>query len=749
MARHGTYSKKRTLLDRTRWSAKRKWRWFAQLSKPKKALVIAAPILAFLIITPIFTYLYYYNDIANQARLMNANNTGIVLLDKNGKKFYSSGRAEHHELVPLSQISDATEHALLASEDKDFYNHSGFSFLSIVRSLYTNILAGDATGYGGSTLTQQLAKNTLLTENKNFLRKYQELTIAMAIEQRYSKDEILDMYLNSVFFGGSVFGIDDAAEFYFGIHAKDLNLAQSAMLIGILPAPNAYSPTLGNPKYAKERQEVVLERMVKNGYITEEEKTAALNEKLHYVKQKSDINNEAPHFTQMVLKELYDKYGEEKVNRSGYQVKTTLDLNLQKTAVRSVADNMPHIDANGGSNASLVAVDPKTGQIRALVGSRNYENKKFGQVNMALTPRQPGSTFKPIYYSLGLANGTITPITVLHDAPTDFNGYKPHNATRQNYGDVTVRQALDWSLNIPSVKVMQKVGISATIDQAKLMGITTLKNASDYGLSLAIGSAEVPLVEMTNAYASFANQGDQYPTSTIYSIEDKFSKTIFVNKSTSKRVISPQGAYLISDILSDNATRAFMFGTALNVYGSDGSVKKVAVKTGTTDDNRDAWTIGYTPNMTIGVWVGNNDNKVMVSGGSDMAGPIWNQVMVAAIGSSDPAFVRPDGIVEQTVCNATGIHTDVFLANHVPASTCSTTPAAPAKDKPEKKKPDTKPKQDKNNQEQTGTGDDTTTPPGTTDDGSSGGGTDDGTGGTGTGTGTGTGGAGTPLPTGG
>lgn len=724
MTRHGTYSKKKSPLDKVRWSIKRKWRWFTGLSKPKKALVITGPILTFLIVTPIFTYIYYYNDIANQARLMNANNTGIVLMDKDGKSFYSSGRAEHHDLVPLSKISDVTEQALLASEDKDFYSHSGFSFLSIVRSLYTNVLAGDATGYGGSTLTQQLAKNTLLTTNKTFLRKYQELTIAMAIEQRYSKDQILDMYLNSVFFGGSVFGIDDAAEYYFGVHAKDLDLAQSAMLVGILPAPNQYSPTLGNPKYAKERQETVLDRMVKNGYISEDEKAAALKQKLHYVSRKSDISNEAPHFTQMVLDELYEKYGEETVNRSGYQVKTTLDLKLQEAALKSVGNGMPHIDANGGSNASLVAIDPRSGEIRALVGSRNYENKKFGQVNMAVTPRQPGSTFKPIYYSLGLANGSITPVTVLGDVQTDFNGYKPQNADRRFRGNVTARQALDWSLNIPSIKVMQKVGISATIDQAKSMGITTLKDANNYGLSLAIGSAEVPLVEMTNVYSAFANQGEQYDTSTIYSIEDKFNKTIYVDDSTSKQVMSPQGAYLISDILADNATRSVMFGSALSVYGTDGSLKHVAVKTGTTDDHRDAWTIGYTPKLTVGVWVGNNDNKIMLSGGSDMAGPIWREMMQAAVGSSSPAFVRPEGIVEETVCNATGIHVDVFLVNHVPANTCSTVaPAPPAKDKTEKKKPDTKPKDNNGN----GNTDQTDTPPNDpdTDDGTTDGGTDD------------------------
>ena len=735
MARQGIYSKRKSPLYRARWAVKRRWRWFKKLSKPKKALVLGGPILAFLIITPVLTYAYYYNDIADQDRLMNRNNTGIVLRDKSGTPFYELGTASHRSLIGLDQISDSTEHALVASEDKDFYEHGGFSLIRIAGSLYGNILAGDATAYGGSTLTQQLAKTTLLSSNKTFLRKYQELTIATAIEQRYSKDEILAMYLNSAYFGNNSFGIEEAAANYFGKKANDLTLAESSMLIGVLPAPSAYSPIEGSMVYAKQRQNTVLTRMVTNGYITQAEKDAAVKQELAY-QPAQGINNAAPHFTEMVLAELYDKYGEETVKRSGYQVTTSLDLATQNAAIAGIDSNIRHIQANGGSNASVVAIDPTNGEIRALVGSADYNNEQFGKVNMATSKRQPGSSFKPIYYAKALADGEITPTTILKDEKTDFNGYQPQNATKRFYGNVTVRKALDWSLNIPAIKVLQRVGISSAIDQAKALGITTLGSASDYGLSLGLGAAEIPLTEMTNAYATFANAGEHHKLTSVASIQDKFDKTIFKATEKPTRAISTEGAYLISDILSDNATRGSFFGSSLNVTGTDYKVKKVAVKTGTTDDSRDAWTIGYTPQIAVGVWVGNNDNTLMSSGGADMAGPIWRAVMKTAIGSSDPSFTMPAGVVKATVCTVNGKLSDVSLADNVPPSACSTESTAPPVKQPEEE-PETTPTQP------------TTTTPSTTGPGT-GTGTTGGPGnnGNGNGQGTGTGnGGGVTIPT--
>lgn len=681
MVRQGRYTRKKSFLQRVQSSFRRRVEWFKRLSKPKKALVIATPVLAFLILTPVVTYVYYYNDIADKDRLMNRNNTGIVLYDQHGEEFYSLGTAKHRELVSLADISDITEQALLSSEDKNFYSHSGFSLPSILKALYANVTSGDATAYGGSTLTQQLAKNTLLSTNQTFLRKYQELFVAIAIEQRYSKDDIFEMYLNSVYFGNDSFGIEEAAENYFAKKPSELTLAEASMLVGVLPAPSAYSPVGGSLKYAKERQATVLGRMVKNGVITEAEKEAAYNEDLVYQPIKA-ISNDAPHFTGMVLDELYDKYGEETVKRSGYQVTTSLDMSLQRSAVEAVAANVQRVRARGGSNAGVVAIDPRTGQIRALVGSIDYSNPDFGQVNMATSKRQPGSSFKPIYYAQAMADDVVAPASIIRDEKTTFGNWTPKNASGRFYGNVSVRHALGWSLNIPAVKVLEQVGVEKAIDQAKALGITTLGDSSNYGLALALGAAEVPLTEMTNVYATFANEGQYKITTTVSGIKNKFNKQIYTAKATTTQAISKQGAYLISNVLSDNAARAAIFGSSLNVYGIDNKLKQVAVKTGTTDDSRDGWTIGYTPDAAVGVWVGNNDNSAMLSGGADTAGPIWKAVMRQAIGANTPEFVEPTGVVRQEACIGGVRSEDYYLLSTRLATSCQGTETSENETKP-------------------------------------------------------------------
>jgi penicillin-binding protein 1A len=698
MYRQGKYTKKVTTADKVKRRTKRHWRWFTSLSRKKKIAVIAIPILAFLVLTPLLTYAYYANDISDQERLMNRNNTGVALLDKDGQVFYSIGRAKPHELLPLDQVADSTKKALLASEDKDFYNHSGFSVISIIKAMYANVVSRDATGYGGSTLTQQLAKNTLLTANQTFLRKYQELAISVAIEQQYSKDEILDMYLNSVYFGENAFGIKDAAKTYFNKAPKDLTLAESSMLVGVLPAPSAYSPISGSMEYAKERQNTVLTRMVTNKFITPAEKQAAIAEQLAYSSGASTANTVAPHFAEMVVKELNEKYGEERVARSGYQVQTTLDQKMQQQLSDSVDSNIGYIERNGGSNASAVAIDPTTGEIRALVGSADWTNDEWGKVNMVTTPRQPGSSFKPIYYAEALAQGVVTPATILADVPTDFNGYKPLNASRTFSGNVSVRNALSRSLNIPAVKVMQKLSVEESMIAAKRMGIE-LDDKTDYGLSLALGSVEASLLQMTNAYAAFANQGKQFQPKSITRIDDKFDKTIFTAKTTSKEVQTPQGSYLISNILSDNNARAPIFGSSLTVPG-----RTAAVKTGTTDNSRDAWTIGYTPQLAIGVWVGNNNNEVMQNGGSSMAGPIWVRAMQRILaGQPNAAFPIPTGIVQKPVCfsngglantSGSGTYTEYFLGSALPTETCTTKSKAQEDAEKKKQEEDDKKKQE-------------------------------------------------------
>lgn len=662
-----------------------RWQWFKKLSKPKKALVIGTPILAFLILTPIFTYLYYANAISDPDRLMNYNNTGVVLLDKNGDTFYSFGTADRGERLGLDKISDYAEKALVSAEDKNFYEHAGFSLISIIGALYANLLNGDATGYGGSTLTQQLAKNTLLTEDQTLLRKYQELTIALAIEQNYSKDEILDLYLNSVYYGEGAFGIGNAAKAYFGKSAADLTLAESTMLIGVLPAPSAYSPITGNAEYAKERQGTVLGRMVDNKAITQEEADAAKAEVLAYAPAEEGVNGTAPHFAEMVINDLYEKYGEERVTRSGFRVSTTLDANLQQAANEAVDKQIGFIQRNGGSNASVLAVDPATGEIRALVGSADYNNTEFGKVNMANTARQPGSSIKPLYYTEALQRGIITPATIMEDKPTNFGGYQPQNADRRFRGSVSIRSALSQSLNIPSVEVMQDLGVKNAVAALRRLGVETINDSTDYGLSLALGSAEAKLTDMTNAYAALANGGKQHELTTVTRIEDKFEKQVFKSSTSSPKEVMGEGAsFIISDILNDESARAPIFGSSLNTSGYD-----VAVKTGTTDEARDAWTIGYAKQLAVGVWVGNNNNTPMRNGGSSMAGPIWRATMLAGLkGQNNQPFTMPAGSVERLlVCKSNGLratgggtdgtHQEYFLKNALPKGTCDV-PKPPA-----------------------------------------------------------------------
>lgn len=695
MVRQGKYTRV-TPLRRAKWQARKakgRFQWFRRMTWKQKAVVIGTPILVFLIVVPLLTYAYFAKDISDKDRLMNRNNTGIVVLARGGEEIFSVGHAQRRDLVQLSNISDYTEEALVAAEDKNFYKHSGFSIGSMVAALYANFATGGGSSYGGSTLTQQLAKITLLTADKNYLRKFQELSIAIAIERTYSKDEILEMYLNSVFFGENAFGIEDAAQTYFGKSAKDLDLAQSAMLIGLLPAPSAYSPITGNPEYAKERQTTVLTRMVDNGVITEADKEAALAQVLTYQPPKSAADDSpAPHFAQMVLDQLYDKYGEEKVTRSGYQVRTTLDMNLQNQLQANINQHMNYIQRNGGSNAGGIAIDPTTGEIRALVGSANWGDETWGKVNMAVTARQPGSSFKPIYYSEALATGVITPATILRDEPTDFGGgYKPQNADKRFRGDISVRNALSQSLNIPSVKVMEKLGIEKSVSAAERMGIHLDKN-TDYGLSLALGSAEAPLMEMTNAYAAFANGGQQFSPTSIKEIDSKFNDRVFNADTKSRSVINAEGAFLISSILSDNSARAAVFGSSLTVPG-----KTAAVKTGTTDDARDAWTIGYTPQMAVGVWVGNNDNAVMRNGGSGMAGPIWVNTMRQALATTpNTPFKAPTGVVQRNVCSDGSLadgavsgktRTEYFLSTALPTTSCTPKPAVQEPERPREEEP--------------------------------------------------------------
>lgn len=710
---------------------------FKAVCTKQRLMIAGGVILAVLLLTPMLTYAYYARDIANRDRLMNRNNTGLVLKDRHGEIFYEYGKMSTDDDVPLTQISDNMEHALIASEDKDFYHHDGFSVRGIAGAMYADVLNKNATKYGGSTLTQQLVKNKLLTSNKSFLRKYQEISMAVAIERKYSKDEILDMYLNSVYFGEGAFGIRDAAKVYFNKTPADLTLSESSMLVGLLPAPNVYSPISGEQQLAKERQAYVLDRMVDTHMISTAQRKTAENEKLAYAHTEASNFIHAQHYALMVIDELHQKYGAERISRSGFDVTTGLDLTWQKQAEDIVRRRVAVFSAQGGSNAGLVAIDPKNGEVRALVGSVDWNNPSFGKVNMALAERQPGSSFKPIYYSEAFEKHLITPATIMHDKPTTFGDWTPTNYDGKYRGDITIRNALATSLNIPAAEVMQKLGPDAAAAAAKRMGITTIHKPESYGLTLALGTAETQLYQMTNAYAAFANGGEQYKPILITSIKDKYGNTVYRDTDhRPTRVQSKQASFLISSILSDNVARAPSYGTSLNVPG-----REVAVKTGTTNDNKDAWTIGYTPSLAVGVWVGNNNNMPMGSSlfGGSSAGMIWHDTMLAVVPSLPvEKFTPPENVVQVRICKGTELRApswygnaaaEYFISGTEPTGQCKAPAVQVQPKKEEKQQEKTDNKDTTNGNGNVGRGGDaqpttttpTTTDPGTTDPGTTGG----------------------------
>lgn len=616
------------------------------LRKIKNELfVIFIAVVALFAIIPIVTYGYFAKDLTSKDAVMNRNDTGLVLLDRNDKPFFTFYQPKHKIVVSLSQIPPMVQHAVIAAEDMDFYEHPGFSIKSILRSIFLDVKE-QKIAYGGSTITQQLVKNSLLTANKSLLRKYQEIVLAQEIERRFSKKEILEMYLNSVYFGEGAFGIEEAAQTYFGIPAQKLSLAQAAQLAAVLPSPSRLSPKSGDKQAAKKRQVYVLSNMVKKKYITTQQKTAALKEPIVFAVDEEPLNTFAPHFAIMVRDELVKQYGEEYISRSGFKVRTTIDVDWQEYAEQEVKRQVQVLAQNRVTNGAAVAIDPKNGEVRVMVGSVNWYNSEFGKVNVAVTPRQPGSSFKPIVYLSGFETGAITPATLLHDQPTKFPiDYSPKNYDGKFRGPLLPRRALSNSLNVPAVEVLQKTGIEPALVMGKRLGLTTL-NADYYGLSMVLGTAEVKLVELTNVYATFANQGKKNEITYITRIFDKNNRIVYHAKPKTEQVVEPQYTFLISSILSDNKARAEVFGNVLNIS------RPAAVKTGTTENYKDAWTMGYTPSLAIGVWVGNNDGKTMDTiAGSLGAAPIWKNLMEHFLtGVAVEKFEPPPNLIAATLC---------------------------------------------------------------------------------------------------
>lgn len=630
----------------------------------------------FLVFIPIFTYTYFAKDLASTMSIMNRNSTGVILYDKNGIEFFKFYEAKYKKYIPITKVPKHVQEAIIVAEDREFYTHPGFSIKAILGAIIADIRERDLV-YGGSTITQQLVKSSLLSSQKKFLRKYQELALAQEVERRYTKKQILEMYLNSVYFGEGAFGIEAAAQTYFAKSTNALTLSEASMLAGVLTAPSLLSPVSGDKEQAKKRQAYVLGELKEEGFISEVEYKNALSTNITYTPERKGFPYKAPHFALMVRDALNEEYGEEQIARSGFKVYTTIDLSWQEYAENEVNKQVTNLNASKVSNGAAVVIEPTTGKVRVLVGSHDWYNTTNGKINMATAPRQPGSSFKPIIYADALEKRLINPATVLNDKPTTFQrNYKPENYDKRFRGRVLVRRALANSLNIPAVEVMQKVGVEEGLKYAKNLGITTLKTPSDYGLSLVLGSGEVPLIEMTNVYATFANSGVQNNITLIEKIEDKSGKVIYQNEKEHKRVVDEDVAFLISSILSDRIARRETFGTALDIP------RTAAVKTGTSENYRDSLTLGYTPSIAIGVWVGNNDNKQMTKiAGSLGAAPIWKSLLIKfQEGLPDSKFTPPEGVVQLTICqmdrqSATlSAATEYFLKGSEKRSRCIQTP---------------------------------------------------------------------------
>lgn len=629
-------------------------------------------ILGTLALIPIITYIYFAKDLTTKEKIMNRNDTGVVILDRKNRPFFTFYQARNKKLVPISEIPKLTREAFIALEDKDYYSHPGFSIKAIIRSIFEDAKHKSLL-YGGSTITQQLVKISLLNPRKDFLRKYQEIILAQELNRRYSKDEILGMYLNSVYLGEGASGVEEAAHIYFNKNSKNLTLAESALLAAVLPAPSRLSLISGDLNEAKKRQKLILEKMVNQKYITLKQAQAALNEEVKLTPPQAEINTEAVHFALMVKDQLIKDFGEEFIARSGFKVKTTLDLTFQKYAEKAVADQVEKLKGNGVTNGAAVAIDPKNGEIRVLVGSKDWSEENFGKVNVILANRPSGSAFKPIIYARAFERKLITPVTILKDEPTTFANfdenkffasfpnkqaaleflkknpdayYKPKDYDGKFRGFVSARRALANSLNVPSVEVMKKVGVSDALNFAKSLGITTLKQPENYGLSLVLGTAEVKPLELTNVYATLANKGYQNKPVAILEITDKYGNSLYRYFANPQKIIDEKYVFLISSILSDNNTRSEIFGNTLNIS------RPAAVKTGTTEDFKDAWTIGYTPQIAVGVWVGNNYNKPMDGvAGSLGAAPIWKNLMEKFLENTPKEdFQPPNGVIKIPIC---------------------------------------------------------------------------------------------------
>lgn len=631
----------------------------------------------FLIILFSLVVLYYAKDLPLPEKFTEKPfSQSTKIYDRTGKTLlYEIYGEEKRQYVGIDKISDNLKNAILATEDARFYQHGALDWTGIIRAIFVDITSMSKS-QGASTITQQLVRSTFLTGEKSIRRKIKEAILSFEMESKYSKNQIFEWYLNQIPFGSNAYGAEAASQTYFNKPASDLSLPEAAVLAAIISSPSYLSPYGSHLNELLSRKDYVLNRMADNEFITNDQLQSALKEKITF----STIRNaiKAPHFVFYVEKYLEDKYGQDYLQQKGLKIYTTLDWDLQQYVEDVVSKTAPESQTWNANNIAAVVLNPKTGEILALVGSKNYFGTSYPQgcnstagqclfdpqFDIAtLGKRQPGSSFKPFVYATAFEKG-YTPDTILWDTPTEFNPncspdgsqskdqnglicYHPHDYDEKYRGPVNIRHALDQSLNIPSIKLLYLAGINDSLKTAQDFGITTLTDPARYGLSLVLGGGEVNLLEMTSAYGVFANDGLRMPSISILRIEDANGNVIEQNTKESKRVLSPQIAREINNVLSDNNARVPVFAPNNPLYfpGYD-----VAAKTGTTSSYVDAWTMGYTPFIAIGVWSGNNDNSpINQKTGMGLAAPIFRQIMQKALDTNPPEnFVKPDPINTST-----------------------------------------------------------------------------------------------------
>ena len=592
-------------------------------------------------------FAYFAKDLPDPNKLLEREPIeSTKIFDRTGEHLlYEIHGEQKRTMIDMNDLPDYIKNAVVSIEDDKFYTHHGIDIMGILRAAYRNMISGSKS-QGGSTITQQLVKNAILTTEKTYSRKIKEAILSIEIERKFSKDDILQMYLNEIPYGSSVYGIEAASQHFFGKPAKDLTISETATLSSLPRATTYYSPYGTHTDQLEARRLLVLKKMKEFQYITEDEYTQAVEEKPIFSELGKGIF--APHFVMYIKEQLVEQFGENEVEQGGLKIYTTLDWDKQQIAEVAVEKGAINNESKyGAKNSALIAIDPKTGEILSMVGSRDYfDLENDGNVNVTLSLRQPGSSFKPFAYLTAFQKG-YTPETVLFDVETDFNDYTPHNYDDTYLGPITMRSALQLSKNVVSVKTLYLAGERETFDLAKKLGISSLTDPERYGLSLVLGGGEVRLLDIVSAYGVWANDGVKNPVVSILKIEDRYGDIVLEAKNSPQRILDSQYARMITDVLSDNEARTPAFGAWSKLYLGE---RPATAKTGTTNDARDAWTIGYTPSLVAGVWSGNNNNTPMKghAGGSSAAAPIWNDFITKALeGTPIEEFVKPEEIVKE------------------------------------------------------------------------------------------------------